>query len=84
MSKVLPKKVKVKTLIAGRYNGQEKPLSWDDRVGGIDVILDENGTEFQLQSTGDQSPPREGWQIMLTDSGDMANTYKWTLYGLVS
>ncbi len=78
----LPQKITVSKLVSGRYGTEPKPLSWDERISGVDVVLDSDGLEFQLDSSGDQGSPVEGWEVVLTGEGTSAGTYKWTLYGI--
>ncbi|MCB0336332.1 MAG: hypothetical protein KDD62_08495 [Bdellovibrionales bacterium] len=88
----LPRKVQVKALVSSRYDALyashellcgERPASWDDRVSGADVIATENDVKITLQSDGQQSPPVPGQTLMLR-SGDDAQGYTWTLYGIRS
>jgi hypothetical protein len=57
-----------------------RPLSWDERRDGIDVIETMSGETVKLKSSGMQSVPKPGWTLMLTSSED--DTYAWTLYGI--
>lgn len=58
-----------------------KPLIWDNRVSGIDVVETADGDILRLLSDGSQSVPQPGWVLMLT-KGDQATGFTWTLYGL--
>ena len=78
----LPKRTKVKKLISGRYGGGKRPLSWDERISGLDEILTSEDEKIILDSNGDQSCPEPGWDILLTSSGKSPGTFKWTLYGI--
>lgn len=78
----LPRKVVVRELIKGRYQDELKPLKWDERISGFDLIIDSNGNHLKLESEGDQSSPSKNWQILLTGQGSEPNTFKWTLYGM--
>ncbi|NMC61797.1 MAG: hypothetical protein GYA55_01375 [SAR324 cluster bacterium] len=78
---VLPKLVRVKKLLDSRYPCGEKPQSWDERIAGFDTILCDDGRTICLHSDGGQSPPKEGWLIVVS-RGDEIKTYKWTLYGM--
>jgi hypothetical protein len=80
MSLKIPARVQVAEIISSRYAGNEKPLSWDSRVDGVDVIRATSGELLKLQSDGGQSPPKIGWDLMLTDK--KGDHYTWTLYGL--
>lgn len=78
----LPKKIKISKLLKGRYGTEARPLSWDERFAGVDVVLDSDGLEFRLDSTGGQGAPINGWEIVLTGEGTSPGTFKWTLYGI--
>jgi hypothetical protein len=58
-----------------------KPLSWDDRISGIDEVIDSEGNNIKLFSTGDQSTPAPSWEILLTSEGPDGSS-NWTLYGI--
>ena len=77
----IPAQIQVKQLLQSRYSSGEKPLSWDDRVEGHDVVLTEDGKRVRLFSNGGQSPPRSGWCIIVT-GGNAEQGYRWTLYGI--
>lgn len=86
----LPRKVEVKTRKQSRYDEHYKnglleegkrPMLWENRQEGIDVIETTESEELRLVSDGQQSPPAEGWTLMLTD-GDSDKGYTWTLYGM--
>jgi hypothetical protein len=80
----LPVRKKISKVLRGRYPNGIKPLSWDQRVAGIDVVIDDQGSEIPLFSHGDQSTPQAGWEILITGyEGDTAaGPYTWTLYGV--
>ena len=73
-SNAFPRRVKVKEVLLSRYQvrGDErytsgkKPLSWDERIAGIDEILTEAGERLKLFSNGGQSTPAPGWELLLT------------------
>jgi len=78
----------VAELVSSRYGVSDaptsaRPMSWDDRVAGFDVIRTTDGHTLKLASDGQQSPPDKGWIILLS-AGDLEQGYRWTLYGLVS
>ena len=73
--------VSVKSVVSSRYPSGRRPLQWDERKEGIDVIRTTSGEELKLLSDGQQSPPEPGWTLMLT-GGSAAAGYHWTLYGL--
>jgi hypothetical protein len=68
-------------VIESRYGIGPRPLSWDARRPGFDVVETVEGETLRLASTGQQSCPQQGWQILLT-GGDSSNGFTWTLYGL--
>jgi hypothetical protein len=77
-------------LVASRYDaieggmrqlGSERPLFWDDRKEGLDIVRSASGEEVRLHSTYMQSPPKPGWVIVLT-GGDRESGFTWTLYGI--
>ncbi|MBN8549157.1 MAG: hypothetical protein J0M12_07590 [Deltaproteobacteria bacterium] len=80
MSLPLPARIRVAETISSRYAGNERPSSWDLRKPGVDVIRTADGHTLTLHSDGGQSPPKKGWELMLTDSRD--DGYAWTLYAL--
>lgn len=75
------RRLSVSELLCSRYAGGERPLSWDDRKEGVDVVRAVTGEEVRLKSTSMQSPPKPGWVILLTGGDDVAG-YSWTLYGI--
>lgn len=76
-----PLKKKVVSVVSGRYEAGQKPLSWDDRVSGIDTVIDSEGNELKLFSTGDQSTPAPTWEILLTSEAPEGAS-NWTLYAI--
>lgn len=76
-----PFRVEVESIISSRYTGHEKPLSWDERREGIDVIKTSDQKTLRLLSDGGQSPPQPGWVILIT-GGDESIGYTWTLYAM--
>lgn len=58
-----------------------RPLSWDERVDGVDVVKTVGGDSIKLFSSSMQSPPKPGWVILLT-GGNSTDGYTWTLYGI--
>jgi len=78
----LPCRVQVSSIESSRYPPtHERPSSWDRRVDGIDVVRTTEGQVLPLQSDGQQSPPKDGWIILIT-AGDEQSGYIWTLYGI--
>lgn len=75
------RRVRVESIVASRYGGAERPDSWDERIGGIDVVVIEGGETLKLNSTPMQSPPKPGWVLMLTGGGSEEG-FAWTLYGM--
>ncbi len=78
--KIKPFRSIVTGLVQGKYKPGSKPLSWDDRSNGVDIVLDVNGEELVLDSRGDQSTPDVGWEIFIDGKSDVGFT--WTLYGI--
>lgn len=75
------RRVRVASVVSSRYPDGFRPLSWDERRDGIDVIRTTEGAELRLRSDGGQSAPKAGWEIVLSD-GDAHAGYRWTLYGI--
>lgn len=85
------RRVHVERVVSSRYNQNatpgrgaiegERPESWDQRVGGTDVVIVDGGETVRLASTPMQSPPKPGWVLMLT-GGDPGQGFTWTLYGM--
>ncbi len=69
-----PRRVKIKSVLRSRYESRgdgrflsgSKPLSWDERISGVDEVLTENGERLELFSNGGQSTPAPGWELLLT------------------
>ena len=75
-------KVCVVSLVSSRYGGVgERPLQWDERQAGKDVVSIEGGETITLQSSPMQSTPKPGWILVLT-GGSHHEGYTWTLYGI--
>jgi hypothetical protein len=93
----LPARLQVAEVLESRYSSESersqifkdqwfvpelnRPMSWDDRRGGVDVVRVAGGEVVRLLSSGMQSVPKPGWVIILT-SGSEEGGYSWTLYGL--
>ena len=77
----LPSRIKVVGNVASRYPDHERPSSWDERVAGSDVVLDSESRRIHLLSDGGQSPPKPGWEILVT-GGSVQSGYSWTLYSI--
>ena len=74
--------VVVKEIVSGRYGSLPgRPLSWDERREGIDIVRDSAGRLHRLFSDGGQSTPQPGWKLLLRD-GDARAGFRWTLYGM--
>lgn len=65
----------------GRFSGGKRPLRWDDRVEGREVVKVDDGHEVTLISSAMQSTPKPGWILVLT-GGSEREGYTWTLYGI--
>jgi hypothetical protein len=77
-------KVSVAEVVSSRYGGErgaERPLLWDDRRPGKDVVRIDGGEILTLQSSAMQSTPKPGWVLVLT-GGSLHEGYTWTLYGI--
>jgi hypothetical protein len=77
----VPSRIRIEKLLNGRYQAGTKPVSWDERIQGVDICIDSEGSEIHLQSSGDQSTPAPGWELLLTDVNDKGE-FSWTLYGV--
>jgi len=83
----LPRRVVVKEVKGGRYAPGSRPQSWDARIVGIDQVVTTSGEELALFSSGQQSTPMAGWELLLTKryaGSDAASgeALEWTLYGI--
>ena len=84
----LPARLHVKQLLSSRYDDLydqgfprgERPLAWEKRRAGVDVVTDAEGRVFRLQSDGQQSPPQADWVIVVR-GGSSEQGYEWTLHG---
>jgi hypothetical protein len=82
MAEIKNQLVTVKEIVSGRYGSLPgRPLSWDERREGIDIVRDDNGKLFRLFSDGGQSTPEPGWKILLRDGDERAGR-RWTVYGM--
>jgi len=88
----LPARIQVHELVSSRYglgytpaqdldDGLPRPLSWDERVSGSDVVKTHDGHTLKLRSSAQQTPPQPGWVLVLT-GGSAEAGYDWTLYGM--
>lgn len=77
----LPCRIMIKEIVSSRYQDHKRPLSWDDRREGVDVVRSDDGREVRLFSDGGQSPPKPGWIILVNDGAPDIG-YRWTLYGM--
>jgi hypothetical protein len=92
----LPKRAKVINVSSLRYKPGERPTSWEERVPGYEVVTlqfeGDKKLETCILSSGQQSSPANGWELLLTSSHELpsdhplhqkyANAYEWTLYGI--
>ncbi len=83
---LLPRRVQVETVVESRYHPGSRPVSWDSRREGEEKILTAGGEVVTLYSSGGQSSPAPGWEILLTkihpDTSSPA--FEWTLFGIAS
>lgn len=71
---LFPRRVKIRSVIRSRYEVRgdnrftigTKPLSWDQRIAGVDEVVTETGEQLRLFSNGGQSTPAPGWELLLT------------------
>ena len=61
----IPRRVVVRSLLEGRYGDKSRPLSWDKRYDGYDVVELLDGEQLRLFSNGGQESPRAGWELLL-------------------
>jgi hypothetical protein len=79
----LPRRVKVREIVAGRYPPGERPVSWDERRAGTDEVVTEDGERLLLFDSGGQSTPAPGWELLLRKPApNHSGAVTWTLYGL--
>jgi len=76
-----PHRIEVAEIVSSRYPDHVRPLSWDLRRAGVDLVRTADGKTLKLLSDGGQSPPHSGWVIILT-GGDANSGFTWTLYGM--
>ena len=77
-------KVVVEEVVSSRYGGGDggvRPLLWDERRAGNDMVRIGGGEIITLQSSAMQSTPKPGWVLVLT-GGSQGEGYAWTLYGI--
>jgi len=91
----LPRRIRVAEVISSRYSAGQRPVSWDDRRGGVECVISDQGEKINLYSNGGQSSPAIGWEILLTERIDENAEMSfpkgvessiwpvtWTLYGI--
>ena len=81
-----PVRIEVTELLSSRYDERKtttnlRPLEWERRLAGVDVVRVSGGQSVTLRSSAMQSPPKPGWILMLT-GGNETEGFDWTLYGL--
>lgn len=81
-----PARIQVTEVLSSRYDSVTsrepgRPLEWDRRLSGVDLVRASGGQTVKLRSSAMQSPPKPGWVLMLT-GGNETEGYVWTLYGL--
>ena len=74
------KVIAVSKVVSSRYEPGTRPVSWDERVTGEEVVVSDEGDEITLVSNGGQSSPAPGWLLLLEQQDN--SSYSWTLYGL--
>ncbi|HQH27469.1 MAG TPA: hypothetical protein PLP17_08745 [Oligoflexia bacterium] len=87
---VLVRRITVKQVLESRYPAGKRPLDWEQRREGIEVIETADGERLCLFSDGGQSTPAPGWDLVLCGAspevpcgvGDKGPAFKWTLYGI--
>ena len=57
--------VTVCRIVVSRYENNLRPIQWENRREGTDIVVLENGEEISLFSDGQQSPPKPGWKIVI-------------------
>ena len=84
----IPSRIKVRQVLESRYNLQDydnkdlvRPLSWDQRISGVDVVETSDNQTLRLNSNGAQPVPQSGWDLLIYQ-GDADTGYQWTLYGM--
>lgn len=86
LSRLLPRRVRVAEVLSGRYQPGEKPVSWDQRISGVEKIRTADGDTLSLYSGGGQSTPAPGWELLLTKERAQLSEHEpallWTLYGI--
>lgn len=87
-----PRRVIVQSIVSSRYAPGTRPVSWDARKVGFEVIQTTESEQIQLWSRGGQSTPAPGWQLLLTKPTEVntnsdspttsTSAIEWTLYGV--
>lgn len=77
----LPRRVTVGDILSCRYAPGERPVSWDERKPGYETIRTTTGEVIKLASSGGQSSPAKGWELLLTKKADQ-DAVEWTLFGI--
>lgn len=80
----LPRRVVVADVVSSRYPAGTRPTSWDARRPGLDKIKTESGEHIELFSSGGQSTPKAGWELLLMEQHSQSGVHgvTWTLYGI--
>jgi hypothetical protein len=73
--------IKVRKLLESRYPSAIRPMNWDDRIEGVDVVESDTGETVRLWSEGSQSPPQSGWTIVLRETST-PDKLRWTLFSI--
>lgn len=96
MKSTFPRRIVVQEVVSSRYGPGSRPLSWDERSSGVEEVKSTQGEKIMLLSSGGQSTPAPGWELLLTrevstseKKGRNQNIDKegstaseWTLYGI--
>lgn len=79
----LPRRITVAEILDGRYTPGQRPMSWDERASGLEQLTTTEGETITIFSSGGQSTPAPGWELLLTEfAQDSPESFNWTLYGI--
>jgi hypothetical protein len=77
----MAERVTVAEVLRSRYTPGKRPVRWDERFAGAEVVRSTDDREVLLFSNGGQSSPAAGWELLLTQPRGEAS-WEWTLYGI--